>query len=65
MKPMGDDLVILSIIGHHNEIANSISAVMCEKPEKPSFLTIFGPKRISFHLKVPFLFLVHLFRVNG
>ena len=65
MEPMGNDLVIVNIIGHYNESANRISAVLCEKPEKPKFLTIFGPKRISFHLKLPFLFLVHLFRVNG
>ena len=56
MEPMCNDLVILSIIGQYNENANFISAVMCEKSKKPSFLTFFGPKRIPFHLKLPFLF---------
>ena len=65
MEPMENDLAILSIIAHYNDIVNLISAVMCEIPEKPSFLTIFGPKRISFLQKLPFMFLVHLFRANG
>ena len=37
MEPMGDNLVILSIIGHYNKISNRLSAVLCENPEKPIF----------------------------
>ena len=65
MEPMCENLVFLSTIGHYNNFSNRLSAVMCENPEKPIFLTFFGPNRISLHLKLPFFFLVHIFLVNG
>ena len=54
MEPMENDLVILSIVGHYNEIVNLISAVMCEKSEKPSFFDVFWTETYSFSSKVAF-----------